>query len=204
MAPEESSNSRFSRWLGYSAIFIFLLIILGIALISAGIFDPKPVGRTRQIIKPGRMEVPAGGYEVKELDELQARESQTLRLTGLLMEGETDIGYGLMIGPPSQKIGIGISPLGYLTVWQTNGDSNDTAEAELNIPWRTWPHVRLENEANEIWIDIRGRNLEAIRINRELLWQGDTPIELAPVSIWVESFGESALIDYPKLEVFSP
>jgi hypothetical protein len=204
MEPEATRDSKLSRWIGYTAIIVFLVVILGIALISAGIFDPKPIGSLELTFEPGTLEVSAGASHFQKLDEVHSLSSGTIRLTAALIEGELDMGYGLSFGPVDQQVGIGISPLGYLTVWHDEGVLAADKEASPNIPWRTWPHVRQNFEENEIWADIENQRLKTIYVNRELLWQGDIPIQSVPLSIWAESFGESTKVNYPKLEIYAP
>lgn len=204
MEPDATNAAKLTRGLGFTAIFILFVIILGIALISAGVFDPKPIGELRQTIEPGILTVPAGEETVKVLEGIYAADSRSIRLTAALREGELDSGYGLVLGPKEQLVGIGVSPIGYLTVWHNLGGTDKPNEVDRIIPWRTWPHVKLGNEENEIWIDIEERSLKTIRINRELLWQGDVPVHTGLVSLWAESFGQSTIVDYPKLEIFAP
>ena len=87
-----------------------------------------------------------------------------------------------------------ISPLGYVLVQQ-----GDTAV----LPWQPWPHVRLEESPNEIWIDIQGEEI-TVRINRELLWQGVHSLPTRNLGLFGENFGETAVYTFPSLEIFSP
>ncbi len=204
MEPGSTIDAKNTRWLGYTAVLVLFTIMLGIALISAGVFDPKPIGQLRRTIEHGTLIVPAGSEKVEMIEGIPSADSQSLRLTAALQAGEMDSGYGLVLGPIEEQVGIAVSPLGYLTVWHDATDTDEDNEVDRIIPWRTWPHVRLGNKENEIWLDIEDQRLKTIRINRELLWQGELPIHTGPVFVWAKSFGESTTVSYPKLEIFSP
>ena len=70
------------------------------------------------------------------------------------------------------------------------------------MPWRTWPHVRLEQESNEIWVDVQERKITSVRFNRELLWQGEVAAKGQQVGLWAQSFGGLTEIDFQLLESF--
>jgi hypothetical protein len=61
----------------------------------------------------------------------------------------------------------------------------------------------MGNSANELWLDIEGDELTAVRTNRELLWQGSLSVPGKGIGLWVESYGGPAKIDFSSLELFA-
>jgi hypothetical protein len=191
--------SRILKWvfvglLGTTAVFMLLIL--------SGVFDPKPNGVLvaerplfPQIVAPQapritwlEESVPAGNYSV--------------RLTAAQETGEKgrgmDVGYGLVLGNDDTHVAVSVSPLGYLSVWQVQAQ-----ELEAIMPWQTWPHVGRDLAANEIWVDVAEGNQVTVRINREFLWQGEIEPLSGQVGVIAESFGETAVVDFQKLEIFA-
>lgn len=182
----------------------FVLLVVGTAVIVlfilSGINDPKPVGALvverplfPQIVSP---EAP----RLTWLEEPIPEGNFSVRLTAAQEAGSTgrgmDVGYGLALGSDEAQVAVAVSPLGYLSVWQTNGQ-----ETNAILPWQTWPHVRRDLEPNEIWLDVENGRL-AIRINREWLWQGEVELPSGQIGVVAESFGETAVVDFQRLEIF--
>ena len=108
-----------------------------ILLILSGVNDPKPMGALvverplfPQIIAPQAPQlswledpIPAGSYSVR----LTAAQEKGQEGRGM------DIGYGLVLGSEKAYLAVAVSPLGYLSVWQQNGQ-----ETEVILPWQTW------------------------------------------------------------------
>ena len=66
--------------------------------------------------------------------------------------------------------------------------------------------VRLTDapaEYQEIWIDVQGEKI-TVRINRELLWQGNYDLPNRKLGLFAENFGETAVYTFPVLEIFAP
>lgn len=197
-------NSKINRWVGFTAVLILSVLMLGIILISAGIFDPKPLGTRNQSIDLGLLSIPAGLEKTELIPAVPYHDTFSLRLTASLKEGEQDSGYGLIVGPEEDYFGVAVSPLGYLTLWHVTSGSVSADNDEQIIPWRTWPHVQQSTQVNEIWLDIKDRHLTRILVNREILWEGEIPIQAKAVSLWGVSFGEAAIVDFSKLDVYFP
>lgn len=197
-------TSKINQWIGFTAVLILSVLMLGIILISAGIFDPKPLGTKNQSIVPGLLSITAGQEKSELIPAVPYHDTFSLRLTASLKEGEQDSGYGLIVGPSEDHIGVAISPLGYLTLWQVTTASVSTNNNKQIIPWRTWPHIRQGTQENEIWLDIKDRHLIRILVNREILWEGEIPIQGKAVFVWGASFGEAAIFDFSKLDVYFP
>jgi hypothetical protein len=178
----------------------FVLVLGGTAvivmLILSGVFDPKPVGERPlfpQIVAP---QAP----RLTWLDEPIPAESYSVRLTAAQEAGNTgrgmDVGYGLALGSDEAHVAVVVSPLGYLSVWQTDGQ-----ETAVILPWQTWPHVRRDVEPNEIWLDVENGRL-TIRINREWLWAGEIEPLTGQIGVVTESFGETAVVDFQTIQIF--
>lgn len=193
----------FERVLRWGFVVLLAATAVTLFLILSGVFDPKPLGELvlerplfPQIIAPQAPQlnwleqpIPAGSY--------------TIRLTVAQEESPgTDIGYGLVLGSDDAHVAVAVSPLGMLSVWQTNG-----AETEIILPWQTWPHVARNQEPNEIWLDVEDSGEVAngrltIRINREFLWEGEIEPVSGRIGLLGESFGETAVVDFQTLQIF--
>jgi hypothetical protein len=184
----------------------FLFLVGGTAVIlmfiSAGVNDPKPMGDLvverplfPQLVAPQ-------SPPVTWLDEPILDGNYSVRLTAAQEAGDTgqgmDIGYGLVLGNDDNYLAVAVSPLGYLSVWQEMAQ-----ETETILPWQTWPHVARNVAVNEIWLDMDSTNQLTIRINRELLWQGEIVPVTGKIGVIGESLGETAVVDFQLLEIFS-
>lgn len=169
-----------------------------IGLISAGVFDPKPNGRHLATIPLPHAEVGSQDRRLIWLQQSAPGVNYSLRLTAALASGELDSAYGLALGDETRHLVAAISPTGYVSIWHQDGQDQDHI-----IPWRTWPHVRPELGANELWLDVQDRRLTAIRTNREILWQGQRPLEGERIGLWAESFAGPATVDFQQLEIFA-
>ncbi len=112
----------------------------------------------------------------------------SLRLATTHVSGEKDVAYGLAVA----EFRVGISPLGYVLV--------QMGEADV-FPLQPWPHITPD--ANEIWLDVQGADV-AVRLNGELLWSGAVAFTDRQVSIWGESWGETAVVNFPTLTLYHP
>lgn len=207
-----SSGSRTvsAAWLRWAAALISVTAIVGISLIAAGAFDPKPLGSHRWSKSLSELSVEPHGRQLLWLDQTVPDQSFTLRLSAAHGSGERDSSYGLLIGDDQAFLAIALSPLGYVSVWQHRASQTAAGadESELIImPWQLWPHVRLGAEENEIWLDLSqkeaGKMQAGIRINREILWQGEVWMVPSQVGIIGESFGEGAMFSFRSLQLFS-
>jgi hypothetical protein len=186
------------RWLNWSAVLIFAGAVIMIALISAGVFDPKPIGRLQETLSLAQLDVARQTSRLEWLDRQAPAPDYTLRLSAALLDGEVDSAYGLALGDDARYLVAAFSPTGYVAVWQRKGDHRDKI-----VPWRTWPHVRPEFQANELWLDVEDGNLTGIRTNREILWQGEQPLGGQRIGLWAETFAGPASFDFQELEIFA-
>ena len=182
--------ARFDRVLRWGFVLLLAATAVILFLILSGVFDPKPLGELvlerplfPQIIAP---QAPP----INWLAEPIPTSNYTVRLTAAQEEGQgMDIGYGLVLGSEAAHLAVVVSPLGSLSVWQTNGP-----ETEIILPWQTWPHVARNQEPNEIWLDVADSDRLTIRINREFLWEGEIRPVSGQIGLIGESFGETAVV----------
>lgn len=196
----------FEKVLRWGFVLLLATTAVIILLILCGVFDPKPIGELvvkrplfPQIVAP---EAP----RITWLEETTPVASYTVRLTAAQMEKDSergmDVGYGLVLGKDDAHIVVAVSPLSNLSVWQ------ETEQGIAAImPWQPWPHVARDSAANEIWVDVdHGGRLKrshlTIRINRELLWEGEIVRPSGHIGVIAESFGEETIVDYQTIEIF--
>lgn len=171
------------------ATAVFLII-----LIATGVFDPKPIGERQTTLPETSLTVNEQGQTITWLDEPLPEGDFSLRGTAVYQSGSVDSGVGLALGDENRPFIVAVSPLGYVLVQQ-----EDTAV----LPWQPWPHVQLNGNPNEIWIDVQGEEI-TVRINRELLWQGTVPLPTRSLGLFGENFGDTAVYTFPTLEIFVP
>jgi hypothetical protein len=203
MHSRESVPPATWRWLGLSAVLILIVAVTMIGLVSTGRFDPKPLGPLQQQMTFDAREIAAGESALSWPLQLEPESSFTVRLTAALEEGETDMGYGLALGSEADYVIVAVSPTGYVTI-EPEVESVSQPTPSDSIPWQTWPHVRTGQQTNEIWANVVEGSLAEVRINRELLWQGDLLLDDNQIGLWAESFGGPATVDFSSLEIFSP
>jgi hypothetical protein len=188
-------------WLNRTAVLMLTLTILAAVLIAGGVFDPAPLGSQLWTRELSQMSVPRNSREIRWLDEELPHSPMTIRMSGARQSGEEDIGYGLVLGDETAYLAVAVSPLGYLAIWQAAEQEAETNDSYL-LNWQTWPHVHTADESNEIWLDISGDQV-GVRINRERLWEGDISALAGNIGLLGESFGETAVIDFETVELFS-
>lgn len=178
------------------AILAYLLAtaVFLIILIAAGVFDPKPVGTLNTTLPAATLTSKQSGQTIRWLTEPLPASDFSLRGTAVWLSGTQDSGAGLAIGDENHNLIVAVSPLGYVMV-QQNGD--------MALPWQPWPHVRLGSAANEIWLDVTGGEV-TIRINRELLWQGNYDLSGNSLGLFGENFGETAVFSYQTIQIYAP
>ncbi len=170
--------------------YLLLTAVCLILLITAGVFDPKPVGTWQTTLPAASLMLPAPGQTITWLDETLPDGDFSVRGTAVWQSGSQDSGAGLALA----DFVVAVSPLGYGLVQQAG---------EAVLPWQPWPHVRLTDAPNEIWIDVRGDAI-TVRLNRELLWQGTHPLPNRQLGLFSENFGETAVFTFQTLEIFAP
>ncbi|KPK05196.1 MAG: hypothetical protein AMJ56_16285 [Anaerolineae bacterium SG8_19] len=203
MNPDEELPPLAWRWLSILAVILLLVIVSGIGLISAGVFDPKPLGSAKVEYPLNPVDIQGNSQELNWIENQISLAMFTVRLTASRLRGEVDIAYGLAIGDKNDYLVVAVSPLGYYSIWRGSDLASQTENNQVIESWQTWPHVRTDENDNEIWIDVQNDRITSIRINREILWQEPLPIHSRGIGLWVQSFGEPAVIDFQKIELFS-
>ena len=176
-------------WLG-TAVCLLLAIGLLVALIGWGVFDPKPLGVL--VWQRSLSEWEITSREVLWLAEVEEAVF-TVRGTAVYQSGERDMVAGLVVGNEADYLGVAVSPLGYVMVWQGE---------EMLMPLQPWPHVHLGSEPNEIWLDVQGSDV-TVRLNREILWVGEANVA-GGVGVVGQSWGETAVVQFPSIQLYSP
>lgn len=203
MNPDEEMPPLAWRWLSIIAVILLFVIVGGIGLISAGVFDPKPLGTVRDEYSLNPLEIQGNDQELNWIEGQFQSNVLTVRLTASKLRGETDVAYGLALGDEDNFLVVAVSPLGYYSIWRGSNLAGQLEKIQGIKPWQTWPHVRLDNNSNEIWIDIQKDQITSIRINREILWQEPIPIQDGDIGLWAQSFGGPAEIEFQKMEIFT-
>ncbi len=182
-------DKYFGRLLHWTAVALLAPILATTFLILTGFFDPIPTETNSITIQPASLTTAPQGKQIVWLTTTPTPPF-SIRLNVALQSGEIDSGYGLLLGANDAYFGVAVAPTGYLTVWQTG--TQDTTI----LPWQTWPHVKTDKVANEIWLDVSADNTVTIRVNREFLWSGEIDMPIREVGIYGESFGETAVIHF--------
>lgn len=202
------ATNRGVRWPALLLMITVALIGVVMALIAAGIWDPQPAGDHRSSTAPGLRTTGSPGA-VEWLPELVlppfSAAPATIRLQAAFDQGEADSSYGLVWGDDNSAVLVAVSPLGYAAVWEQGAPGEPALH---HIPWRPWPHVRPEQEANELWLDLvpAGDRLNVTaRVNREILWTGSVPAAGQPqAGLWLGSWGGPATVDFRELTLHTP
>ena len=191
---------RQTRWLRRLILLLVGAAALAASLIAVGIFDPRPLGPVQWEQTLSTQTIPAEARQLVWLDHpLPAVFS--LRLTAAYQRGETDVGYGLALGDDSRYLAVAVSPLGYVSIWQTDTSAGQIADTVL-LPWQSWPHVRTGAAANELWLDAAGGQV-TVHLNREWLWTGPVASVGGRPGVLAESFGAPVVIDFQMLQLFA-
>lgn len=196
----ESNETRDDpwRWLNWSVVLVLVATATMIGLISAGVFDPRPVGQSLGEISLQEISLDSEESRLIWLEHSAVAPDFSLRMTAALSGGELDSGYGLVLGSEDSYLAVAFSPVGYVSFWRQDGDRLDNI-----IPWRTWPHVRHGQEENELWVDVKASTLTSIRTNGEILWQGDEAVSGEEIGLWAQTFDGPATFDFRRLEIFA-
>ena len=183
-----------------------LVIAAGlVALIAAGVFDPRPFGPLVRSESLGPRALPGRGEAFFALADPFGSawpDRFSVRLTAAHTGGELDSGYGLALGDEEEALVVSVSPLGYVAIWQTGAGGAPV----FFLPWQTWPHARPGTAANELWLDVeRGDGPARVTawLNRELLWRGEVEALPDGAALWLGSFGGAVEVDFRALEWFA-
>lgn len=198
MPAEEDIKGNSWPWLDASIVLVLVVAVILIAVISAGVFDPEPVGDLVDTMALESIQLNGEQHLIQWLEQDAPSDDYSVRLTAALGDGELDSAYGLVLGTEQRYYAAAFSPAGYVALWQQDQDS-----LEKIINWRTWPHVNQGSEANELWLDVVDGHLISIRTNREILWQGKQPLAGPQIGIWAETFAGPATFDFQSLELFA-
>ena len=164
------------------------MVVVGIGwigLILLGVFDPVSVTQNKPIFQTQAFAVQVDAPHTRRLI------TPTNNLAGIalnthLKNGNRDSGIGLLLTSDDTKLGVALSPAGYVTLWEMRG------EAKTNhLPWQTWPHVALGRGWNTLQVVFEGEEVE-VRVNDELLWREVWKREQIAVDLWGEGYGGSA------------
>jgi hypothetical protein len=202
MIQQEEKADNSWRWVRISAAVLLVIIAVGIITISAGYFDPKPIGDLQKTYQLTPLSVDARSSLTHWLNEPSVAGPGTFRLKAGFDHGEVDSSYGLAIGSNQDRVIVALSPAGYLTIQRWSDNNGQTTEIDQILPWQTWPHIRPQNSENEIWVDIEGDFLTSIRINQELLWQEKVPLRGHQIGLTAQSFGEPASFNFFSLQLY--
>lgn len=185
------------------AIALAAVVVVLVALIAVGTFDPKPIGRLTRTDFPGPRT--ADGLPLEDSTGPESwpapQGSFSVRLSAAHAAGDTDSEYGLALSNGINRLVVAVSPLGYATVWE-----DGVGGTIQYMPWRPWPHVRPGGQTNELWLDVgRGDDRAEVTawVNRERLWQGTSERDFTAVELWQGTFGEAATVDFNALEWFA-
>jgi hypothetical protein len=182
------------RWLQVGGVVMGVTAVCLIALIASGMFDPKAIGEPVQTWENKRVTAVAHQQNITWLPGQLPPGNFSLRATLAQQSGEPDSGAGMLLANDCANIIIALSPLGYATIQQQ--------PLITGFPWQPWPHVRTGSQPNEIWVDVEDGQME-VRINRELLWAGESPFIPERVGIYGESWGMDAVYNFQQIQLFS-
>lgn len=179
------------RLLKGGAILFLLTAVSFFLLIFNGFFDPQPVGELVWGQELIAMEVPAKTENIQWLAQPIPVNDFSVQLTVQFIEGGLDTGYGLILGGEHTHLIVAVSPLGYAFIQ----DGDNTI-----FPWQPWPHIHGTDGPNEIWLNWVDGEL-TIRLNREIIWMGRVAMIDGEFGLYAESFAETAVIDFIKMEI---
>lgn len=180
------------RFLHCVTVLTLSFILLIVWLVSAGYFDPKPVGSLRWQKSLPPQTVVAGPAQIMWLEVVKTAD-YSVRTTVMYQSGEKDIIYGLALGSESDYLVVAVSPLGYVSLWQGG---------TVIMPLQTWPHVHMDSAPNEIWVNVEQAQL-TVHLNREILWTGDSSVG-SGIGVMGQSWGETGVIHIPSVQLFTP
>ena len=191
------SAMKTPHWLQWTAIFLLITATLTLALITQGVFDPRPLGTNQWRETQVMVTVPATRRQLVWQETKLPLAPYSLRVTAVHQQGEQDVAYGIVVGSEVTFLAVVITPSGQVTIWQENADGTQ----QLLRPTAPFPHVRPPPIANEIWLDNHNNQL-TLRINREWLWQGEIELQ-QQWGVVTQSFGSTAVIQLQTIELFT-
>jgi hypothetical protein len=201
MTPKSKNTGTQRIIIVIASIVLLVLVLLIVGLILGGVFDPKPLGELKFRHELERRVKVDDVYQ-EPLLQIPSSGPFSVRMGASWISGNPDIGYGLKLGNGEHSVVIAVSPLGYVTIMESDRSVAAPANQVHQLPWQTWPHVSKTDESNEIWVDIEDSNLTMVRINRELLWTGQLPLAESDVDFWAQSFGEPGIVNLEYIELF--
>jgi hypothetical protein len=201
MNGKERISNNIWRGLAIALALTLITSLSLVTLVALGVFDPKPLGPNTINQNLQSLLVDQNSESTHWLKDIQPEDNYSIRLRAHKIKGESDIGYGLVLGKPEHKLIFAVSPLGYLSFWRELQE-NDKKFEERYIPWRTWPHIHKGTDQNEIWLDIEDGLVTSIRLNRELLNADPVSVPGREIGLWLKTFGDPSEISFDRVEVF--
>jgi hypothetical protein len=204
----EPHAQRAAKVLTLALVGMVLVAASLFTMIAAGLFDPRPLGPLWRQLGPHESVASPDEESIHWLHAQLPSDTFSVRVNAFRQSGDLDIGYGLALGQANREIVVAISPVGYLALWRrqcaspVSDQAGEDPALRWEIPWRTWPHVRLAEESNEIWVDVVDGHLVQVRINRERLWQGDLELAGRELGLWTASFGDASSVRFESIDLF--
>ena len=223
---DEQQVQQVGRWLGWSAVLLLLLAVLGISLISMGVFDP-PLAGDEESVMPLDRQLTVSTEQIEWLDMAVEGEAVTVWLAAAYTQGEQDSSYGLALGSPDDYLVVAVSPAGYVTVFQVNSEQLAVTSEQLAVnseqftlandpfavhhspftvhhspllPWQPWPHVWRGQQSNEFLLEIVGDDVTA-RVNREWLWQGKWEGRGRAPALYLATHNQPVTVSFQQITV---
>jgi hypothetical protein len=179
----------------YALLLLLTMIVLLVGLIVNGRFDPQPLGELQwqqePVVAPRAFAEP----EIVWLERPLPPPPYTIRLTAAWHSGNPDAAYGLVLGHENEYLLTAVTPTGYLIPPTLNPQPPFTS-----LPW---PHLNQLNAANEIWLNVTAESV-TIRVNGERYGQERLTVPPGHIGLWGMSWGETAVVMWQRLELYSP
>ncbi len=183
--------------LGKTAVLLLIIILAAIGWIMTGRSDPQVVGELVWQKELFTLRSLSGMREVVWLDEELPEGAFSVRLTAVYNDSNPDSQYGLLLGRTADPLVIAISATGFAGIEQNS----------VIVPYAPFLHVHPDT-TNEIWLNMGavkgGMRSVAVRLNRELFWQGDVDLLQGKIGLMVENFdeGKTAVVQFQTLMLF--
>ena len=131
-------------------------ITIVVVLVLFGVFDPRPIEPVTALsFQPGTTVC-------------EQTQQVTIPKTGtILLDWQLAEPVALVMGKEARpSFALRVLPEGYVEL---------VGDGAIIRPLGTFPHVRPEG--NEIWLDVEDGAVTAVRLNREIYWQGRVPLD---------------------------
>ncbi len=195
-----------------AALGFMLTAVLFLALIAAGVMDPQPIGHLVWTQKPGAKSAVGQAPTLTWVTPALQASNFTVRSVITHQSGDVDSGAGIALGDNCTAVLVVLSPLGYVSIQPIvparQGEGALACQTKPDPPtdplllWQPWPHVHQGQAPNDVWVDIKDGQMW-VRVNRELLWTGQAPLQPEQIGLYVESFGDTAVYTFQELQLFA-